>query len=116
MKKILTLATVAVALTLGACAAPKSQHSAKDVESAILAAEHETSRAKKKNYEWRDTGKMIKKAKAELKKAGEAKKKGDAATEASSLDEAYKLAVKAKAQSTMALQQYADQKDAAMKH
>ncbi|MGD8483710.1 MAG: hypothetical protein PVJ63_08835 [Thioalkalispiraceae bacterium] len=100
MKKIITLAAV-TAFTLAACASGPV-HSKNDAAGAITAAEHETNRAKKVNYEWRDTGKIIKKAKAALKK-------GD-------FDAAVKLANQAKTQSTLALQQYQDQKDAASKH
>ena len=100
MKNIVTLAAIA-AFTLGACASGPV-HTKNDAAGAIAAAEHETSRAKKKNYEWRDTGKIIKKAKDAMKKED--------------YDEAVKLANIAKQQSTMALQQYADQKDAANKH
>ena len=100
MKKIVTLAAIA-AFTLAACASGPV-HTKNDAAGAISAAEHETSRAKKKSYEWRDTGKIIKQAKAAMKK-GE-------------YDDAVKLANKAKKQSTLALQQYNDQKDAANKH
>ena len=87
----------ATALTISACATgPK--HTANDAKGAIAAAEHETKRANKKFYAWRDTGKLIKKAKAALKKKD--------------YDGAVKLANKAKKQSTMALQQYAEQKNA----
>ncbi len=97
MKK-LSLLAAAAALLLGACAAPGPTYTENDAMSAITAAEHETSRAKKVNYEWRDTGKIIKKAKAAVKKQ-------DYAT-------AVKLANKAKRQSTNALLQYEDQKNA----
>ena len=100
MNKIITLAAIA-AFTLGACAAGPT-HTKNDASGAITAAEHENSRAKKKNYEWRDTGKIIKKAKAALKK-------GD-------FDGAVKLANKAKKQATSALAQYEDQKNAADMH
>ena len=100
MKKIITLAAIA-AFTLAACATGPT-HSKNDAAGAISAAEHETSRDKKKSYEWRDTGKLIKKAKKAMK--------------AGKFDEAVKLANKAKKQSTMALAQYEDQKDAARKH
>ena len=100
MKKIITLAAIA-AFTLGACASGPV-HTTNDASGAIAAAEHETKRAKKKNYMWGDSGTIIKKAK-------KAMKKGD-------FDNAVKLANKAKKQSTMALQQYEDQKDAASKH
>ena len=100
MKKIITMAAVA-AFTLAACASGPV-HSKNDAAGAIAAAEHETSRAKKKNYEWRDTGKIIKSAKAAMKKGA--------------FDAAVKLANTAKKQSTMALKQYAEQKDAANMH
>ena len=96
MKKIMILAAAAV-LTISACASGPS-HTKNDATGAISAAEHETARAKKKDYEWRDTGKIIKKAK-------EALKKGD-------FDTAVKLANNAKKQSTMALAQYEEQKNA----
>lgn len=97
MKKIAILAITA-ALSLAACAAGPT-HSAQDANSAITAAEHELSRAAKVDYAWRDTGKMIKKAK-------EAEKKGE-------YDDAVKLANKAKMQSTIALRQHAEQMSAA---
>ncbi len=91
MKKIAVLFAAAV-LTLGACAAPSGPvHNENDALSAITAAEHETKRAAKAGFEWRDTGKLIKKAKAALKK-------GD-------YDTAVKLANKAKRQSSHALEQ-----------
>lgn len=96
MKKIMILAAVAV-LTISACASGPT-HTKNDATGAISAAEHETARAKKKNYEWRDTGKLIKKAKEALKK--------------DDFDTAVKLANKAKDQSTMALAQYEEQKNA----
>ena len=94
MKKIAILAMTA-ALSLAACAAgPK--HSAQDATRAITAAEHELARAAKVDYAWRDTGKMIKKAKA-------AAKKGE-------YDKAVKMANEAKMQSTIALRQEAENK------
>lgn len=98
MKKFIPLA-IAALLSLGACATGGgSAHTAKDAGSAIVAAEHEKKRAKKLSYEWRDTGKLIKKAK-------KAKKDGD-------FDKAVKLANKAKRQSTNAIAQYHEQKNA----
>jgi len=88
----------ATALTLAACTASGPTHTANDAKGAIAAAEHQTKRAAKKFYEWRDTGKIIKKAKKALKK-------GD-------FNKAVKLANKAKAQSTMALQQAQEQANA----
>ncbi len=88
----------AATLALAACAAPAPTHTANDAKGAIAAAEHQAKRAAKKSYEWRDTGKIIKKAKKALK--------------AGNFDKAVKLANKAKAQGTMALQQYQQQKNA----
>jgi len=88
----------AITLTITACAASGPTHTANDAKGAILAAEHETKRAAAKFYEWRDTGKLIKKAKAALK--------------ASDFNTAVKLANKAKAQSSMAIQQAAEQANA----
>lgn len=96
MKKIALIA-VSAALTLAACATGPTYTQAQ-ADSAIAAAEQKTKQAAKVNYEWRDTGDMIKKAK-------EAAKKGD-------FDTAVKLASKAEKQSTMALQQYEDNKTA----
>lgn len=96
MNKFIPIA-IAAALVLGACGGG-NKHTAADAKSAIAAAEHETSRAKKKNNLWKSTGKIIKKAKKALK-AGET-------------DKAVKLANKAKRQSTNALAQAAAQKKA----
>ncbi len=92
MKKIAVL-FAAAALMLGACASAPSGpvHTKNDALSAITAAEHETDRAAKAGFEWRDTRKLIKKAQAALKK-------GD-------YDTAVKLANKAKRQSSNALKQ-----------
>lgn len=89
MKKLVILAAAAL-LTIAACGGSPS-HTKNDAVGAITAAEHQYTRAKKKNFAWRDTGKIIKKAKAALKK-GE-------------FDKAVKLANQAKAQSTHALDQ-----------
>jgi len=97
MRKLMIILTAATALTLGACASGP-QHTKNDALGAISAAEHQTKRAAKKFYEWRDTKKIIKKAK-------EALKKGE-------FDAAVKLANKAKKQSTLALEQYNEQKNA----
>lgn len=96
MKKIAIIA-VSAALTLAACATGPT-YTQQQADSAIAAAEQKTKQAAKVNYEWRDTGDMIKKAK-------EAAKKGD-------FDTAVKLASKAEKQSTMALQQYEENKSA----
>jgi len=96
MKKFIPLA-IATALVFGACSSgPK--HTENDAKDAIAAAEAETKTAKAKGFEWRDTGKMI-------KKAQEALKNGD-------IDEAVKLANKAKRQSSNAIAQAADSANA----
>jgi len=100
MRKLMIILTAAIALSLTACTGSGPTHTKNDAAGAIGAAEHETARAAKKFYEWRDTGKIIKKAKKALK-AGE-------------YDKAVKLANKAKAQSTMALQQQREQANATM--
>jgi starvation-inducible outer membrane lipoprotein len=97
MKKIAMLAAAAT-LILGACATGPTV-SKDDASAAIEMAKQETAKAAKVNYEWRDTGKII-------KKAEEAMKKEDYAT-------AVKLANKAKSQSMHAQQQYEEQKNAA---
>ncbi|MGD8547653.1 MAG: hypothetical protein PVJ10_06755 [Thiohalophilus sp.] len=96
MKKIAILAMTA-AMTLAACATGPT-HTMQDANSAITAADHELSRAKNVNYAWRDTGKMIKKAKKEAKE-GE-------------YDKAVKTANAAKLQSSLALQQHDENKGA----
>jgi len=96
--------TLAAALSLGACASGGGGPTVTkgDAASAITAAEHEQRRAKAKGYEWRDTGKMIKKAKEAMK--------------AEDFEKAAKLANKAKNQSSNALAQYESQKDAGSKY
>ena len=96
MKKIAMLAAAAT-LMLGACATAPTV-SKDDAMAAISAAKTEQGKAKKVNHEWRDTGKII-------KKAEEAMKKEDYAT-------AVKLANKAKTQGMNAQQQYQEQKNA----
>ena len=98
MRKIIPFA-IAAAFALGACASDGGTSATKgDASSAIIAAEHENSRAKKKGFEWRDTGKLIKKAK-------EAEKAGD-------FGKAVKLANKAKNQASNAIAQAEAQKNA----
>lgn len=94
MKKFIPLA-IAATIVLGACTSGGSNYTENDAKGAIAAAEHELTRAKQSGYEWRDTGKMIKKAKAALKE-GE-------------IEGAVKMANKAKNQSTNALAQAAEQ-------
>ncbi len=96
MKKIAMLAAAAT-LLLGACATAPT-NTKEDAQAAIDMAKEQTAMAAKVNYEWRDTGKII-------KQAEEAMKKEDYAT-------AVKLANKAKNQSSNALLQYEEQKNA----
>ena len=81
---------IATALVLSACGAPQT-HTDKDAAAAISAAVAMNKKAKKAEFEWRDTGKIIKKAKA-------AAKDGE-------FDAAVKQANKAKKQAEMALAQ-----------
>jgi len=98
MKK-LALLVAAVALTLSACgSSPDVAHNKNDASASITAAQHANKRAKKVNYEWRDTGKIIKKAK-KAQKAG-------------NYDMAVKLADKAKRQAQNAYKQYLEQRNA----
>ncbi len=98
MKK-LALLVAAIALTLSACSSsPEVSHTKGDATASITAAENANKRAKKVNYEWRDTGKIIKKAK-------KAQKDGN-------FDIAVKLADKAKRQAQNAYKQYLEQRNA----
>ena len=81
---------IAATLVLAACSAPQ-KYTNKDAASAIAAAEATNKKAKKAEFEWRDTGKIIKQAKA--------------AAKAGQFDDAVKKANKAKKQAEMALQQ-----------
>jgi len=90
MKKLVPF-MIATAMLVAACGAPQ-KHTKNDAAAAIMAAEAENKKAKKVKFEWRDTGKIIKKAKA-------AAKDGE-------FDEAVKQANKAKKQAQMAMQQY----------
>ena len=89
MKKFVPFC-IATALVLSACGA-QQKHTQNDASAAIMAAEMQNKKANKAEFEWRDTGKII-------KKAQEAAKQGE-------FDEAVKLANKAKKQADMALQQ-----------
>jgi len=95
MKKLLLAASAA--LFLNACATTPSA-TPEEAKAAISTAEQKTKQARKVDNEWRDTGKIIKKAKAALKK--------------DDFDTALKLANKASRQSDNALKQYAEQKNA----
>lgn len=96
MKKLLLVASAA--LFLHACANTPPSATAEEAKAAISSAEQKTKQARKLDNEWRDTGKIIKKAKKALKE-------DDIAT-------AMKLANKASRQSDNALKQYAQQKNA----
>jgi len=89
MKTLLLAATAA--LFLHACANTPPAPTAEDAEAAIRTAEQKTRQASDVNYEWRDTGKLIKKAEKALK--------------AGKYEEAIKLANKAKRQAELAVEQ-----------
>jgi hypothetical protein len=104
MKKFIPF-VVAAGLALGGCAsgggassASASTHNDKDAASAIMAAEHELTKATAQGNAWRDTGDIIKKAQA--------------AAKAGKFDEAVKLAGIAQRQSENALAQVEAQKNA----
>ncbi len=83
-------------LTVG-CAATSTK-TAEDYSQALADAKTAISKAKSVNYEWRDTGKILKQA--------------EVAAKASDYDKAVKLAGKAKRQGELAYLQYQQQKDA----
>lgn len=90
MKKFIPF-LIATALVLSACGV-QQKHNKNDASAAIMAASQANKKAKKVEFEWRNTGKLIKKAKA-------AAKEGE-------FDKAVKLANKAKKQAQMAMLQY----------
>ena len=95
----LVLLVAAIALSLSACgSSPDTAYNANDASASITAAEQANMKTQKVNYEWRDTGKILKKAKA-------AQKEGD-------FDMAVKLADKAKKQALNAYKQYLEQMNA----
>ena len=95
MKKLIIAAATAALMT--ACATAPT-HTLEQANAALVAANAANGNAKKVNYEWRDTGKI-------LKKARKAKADGD-------FDTAVKLAKQAERQAVMAYAQYEDQKNA----
>lgn len=97
MKTIIKLAVACtLALSLAACQSAPTK-SLDDANMALKAAIAANSAVKKVNNEWRDTGKILKKARA-------AKGKGN-------FDEAVKLAGKAERQAKNAMAQYKEQKN-----
>ncbi len=93
IKKIVAALFYASALTTTvACNSMNTASSSSEASSAIASAEAANKAAKNVNYEWRDTGKVIKKAKA-ADKAGDTKA-------------AIKLANKAEKQAQIAAAQY----------
>ncbi|MGD8483964.1 MAG: hypothetical protein PVF81_03795, partial [Thioalkalispiraceae bacterium] len=85
--KLLGMMLLAMSIAVGCAGTPEGG----DPAAAIAAAKAANERAKAEGYEWRDTGKLI-------KKAEEAMKKGDNAT-------AIKLADQAREQAEMAVKQ-----------
>lgn len=97
MKTIIKLAAACtLALSLAACESTPTK-SLSDANMAIKSAMEANGKAKKLNYEWRDTGKILKKARA-AKGAGK-------------FDEAVKLAGKAERQAINAVKQHDEQKN-----
>lgn len=92
--KLFAILLLTTGLTIGCGSAQMEKKASMSPEaaSAIKSAHEENKKAKAVGYEWRDTGKMLKKAEA-------AAKKGDN-------EEAIKLANKAKTQATLAVKQY----------
>lgn len=100
MTKFASLAgALILGLLLAGCAGtPEVSYGEADAKTAIEAAKAATAKAKSVNYEWRDTGKMI-------KKAEEAAKTGK-------FEDAVKMAKKAERQSINAYAQYEANKNA----
>ena len=97
MKTIIKLAAACtLALSLAACQSAPTK-TLDEANMALKSAMSANAAAKKLTYEWRDTGKILKKARA-------AKGKGD-------FDTAVKLAGKAERQAKNAVKQYHDQKN-----
>jgi len=97
MKTIIKLALASVlALSLAACGSAPTK-TLDQANAALKAAMAANGAVKKVNYEWRDTGKIINKAR-------KAKGKGD-------FDKAVKLAGKAERQAKNAMKQYKEQRN-----
>ena len=101
MKKLAALCTaLLLGISLAGCAGGPAEpsHTQADAQAAIAAAKAAKKKAAAVGYEWRDTGKIIKKAEKALKAGDYAK--------------AVKLAKKAERQSKNALAQYETNKNA----
>ena len=98
MKKMMTVIAATVALSACATQSMESNASAADATQAIAAAKASAKKAAAVGYEWRDTGKIIKKAQADADK-------GD-------YNAAVKLANKAETQGELAVKQHAAQLNA----
>ncbi len=92
--KLLAILLLTTGLTIGCSSAQQEKKASMSPEatSAIKSAKEENKKAAAVGYEWRDTGKILKKAEA-------AAKKGDN-------EEAIKLANKAKTQASLAIKQH----------
>ena len=100
IKTKLSILILAGALATGCATISASEPTAADAESAIAAAEAARKKAASVGGEWRDTGKMIKQAKAAVKK-------GD-------LKKAVKTARKAQRQGELGYEQAVSQKELKM--
>ena len=98
MKKLLTTAAFALFFAVGCAGTPEVSHTKADADAAIAAAKAATKKAAGVGFEWRDTGKMIKKA--------------EAAAKAGDFNAAVKGAKKAERQSINAYAQYEENKNA----
>lgn len=97
MKKLIIAAATAALMT--ACAsAPTQTNTLVQANAAIIAATTANGKANKVSYAWRDTGKIIKKARK--------------AKDAGKFDAAVKLAKKAERQAVNAYTQYQEQRNA----
>lgn len=90
--KLLTVLLLTLGVSAGCSSQPQKSAMSPEAEIAISGAKAANKKAKAVGYEWRDTGKLLKKAEA-------AAKKGDS-------DKAIKMANKAKSEAMMAVKQY----------
>ncbi len=89
--KLLAILLLTTGLSVGCSAQPEKPSMSPEAASAIKSAHDANKKAKAVGYEWRDTGKLLKKAEA-------AAKKGDN-------ESAIKMANKAKSEAMMAVKQ-----------
>ncbi|TNF98793.1 MAG: hypothetical protein EP297_07185 [Gammaproteobacteria bacterium] len=109
MKKLIGILVIAT-LVMAGCANVKPSHD--EYMAAVAAAKSAKKKATAVGYEWRDTGKMIKKAEEIAKGAADSEKAGDKEAAIAAYQKAAKLARKAEKQSHDAVKQQMQQANA----